>query len=89
MFETLEWEAPPTAILQLTLNRTSWRSSHATSIFADIRNYPPAQYAGLLVLELPDDAMATFVLRVIESFISQKELVEALPGRLAKGRSLR
>ena len=50
---------------------------------ADIRNYPLAKYAGPLVLELPDDAMATFVLRVIESFISQKELVEALPGRLA------
>ena len=51
--------------------------------FADIRNYPPAQYAGLLVLELPDDAVATFVLRVMESFVSQKELVEALSGRLA------
>ncbi len=51
--------------------------------FANIRNYPPAQYPGLLVLELPDDAMATFVLRVIGSFVSQKELVEALSGRLA------
>ena len=51
--------------------------------FANIRNYPPPQYAGLLVLELPDDATATFVLRVIESFVSQKELVEALSGRLA------
>src|SRR5258708_38671128 len=51
--------------------------------FADIRNYPHAQYAGLLVLELPDDAVATFVLRVMESFVSQKELVEALSGRLA------
>jgi predicted nuclease of predicted toxin-antitoxin system len=51
--------------------------------FADIRNYPPAQYAGLLVLELPDDATATSLLRVIESFVSQKELVEALSVRLA------
>ncbi|MGA8656691.1 MAG: DUF5615 family PIN-like protein [Chthoniobacterales bacterium] len=51
--------------------------------FANIRNYPPAQYAGLLVLALPDDAVATFVLRVMESFVSQKELVEGLSGRLA------
>ena len=51
--------------------------------FADIRNYPPRQYAGLLVLELPEDAVATFVLHVIESFITNKELVEALPARLA------
>jgi predicted nuclease of predicted toxin-antitoxin system len=29
--------------------------------FADIRNYPPRQYAGLLVLELSEDAVATFV----------------------------
>ena len=26
--------------------------------FADIRNYPPADYAGILVLQLPDDAVA-------------------------------
>ena len=51
--------------------------------FANIRNYPPAQYAGLLVLGLPEDAVAKFVLRVMESFVSQKKLVEALPGRLA------
>ena len=51
--------------------------------FADIRNYPPSRYTGLLVLGLPDDAVATFVLRVVESFIGSKELVEALPGRLA------
>jgi predicted nuclease of predicted toxin-antitoxin system len=26
--------------------------------FADIRNYPPSQYAGVLVLALPEDAGA-------------------------------
>jgi predicted nuclease of predicted toxin-antitoxin system len=51
--------------------------------FADVRNYPPAQYAGILVLELPEDAVATFVLRVLESFVANNELVQALPGRLA------
>ena len=51
--------------------------------FADIRNYPPSQYAGLLVLALPEDAVATFVVRVLESFLANKELIEALPGHLA------
>ena len=51
--------------------------------FADIRNYPPSLYAGLLVLALPEDAVATFVVRVLESFLANKELIEALPGRLA------
>ncbi len=46
--------------------------------FADIRNYPPSQYAGLLVLALPEDAVATFVVRVLESFLANKELIEAL-----------
>jgi predicted nuclease of predicted toxin-antitoxin system len=51
--------------------------------FADIRNYPPSQYAGLLVLALPEDAVATSVVQVLESFLANKELIEALPGRLA------
>ena len=51
--------------------------------FADIRNYPPADYASILVLELPDDATATIILKVIESFLGQRALVERLPGRLA------
>ena len=51
--------------------------------FADIRNYPPADYAGIVVLELPDDAVATAILKVLESFVSKDELLARLPGRLA------
>lgn len=51
--------------------------------FADIRNYSPGEYAGILVLELPEDAVAKSVLRVIEFFVANKELLELLPGRLA------
>ena len=51
--------------------------------FADVRNYPPSQYAGLLVLALPEDAVASSVARVLESFLANKELIEALSGRLA------
>ncbi len=51
--------------------------------FADIRNYPPQDYAGIIVLELPDDAMATQVNQALESFASRADLLARLPGRLA------
>jgi hypothetical protein len=41
------------------------------------------RYARLLVLELSEDTAAAFVLRAMESFVSQRELVEALSGCLA------
>jgi predicted nuclease of predicted toxin-antitoxin system len=51
--------------------------------FADIRNYPPADYAGLVVLNLPEDAVAAVVLNALEALLSQPALVNQLPGRLA------
>ncbi len=51
--------------------------------FADIRNYPPKDYAGLIVLELSDDAIATQVNRALQSFVSRPELLARLAGRLA------
>ena len=51
--------------------------------FGDIRNYPPADYAGIIVLDLPDEAVAGDVLRMLESFLSRKELLDRLTGRLA------
>ncbi|MCS7336894.1 MAG: DUF5615 family PIN-like protein [Verrucomicrobiae bacterium] len=51
--------------------------------FADVRNYPPEAYPGLVVLELPRNASATFILRLLENFLRQSDIVERLPGRLA------
>ena len=51
--------------------------------FADIRNYPPAEYAGMIVLELPDDAVAAQVNRALESFVRNAGLLARLTGRLA------
>jgi hypothetical protein len=39
--------------------------------FADIRNYPPADYQGLVVLELPDDAVATEIVTLLESCVTR------------------
>ncbi len=51
--------------------------------FADIRNYPPQDYGGLVVLELPRDATATFILKLIESLLQPPNVLVRLPGRLA------
>ncbi len=51
--------------------------------FSDVRNYQPAEYAGIIVLELPDDVIAATVVKVLESFLSQPELLAQVPGRLA------
>jgi len=51
--------------------------------FADIRNYPPKDYAGIIVLELPDDAIAVQVTESLRMFLIRPELLVRLPGRLA------
>ncbi len=51
--------------------------------FADIRNYPPVDYPGIVVLVLPRHATATFILALVEGLFQQGDVVERLPGRLA------
>ena len=51
--------------------------------FADIRNYPPPQYHGIVVLVIPPTATAVYINSLLESFFAQKTLVEQLPGKLA------
>ncbi len=51
--------------------------------FADVRNYPPEQYSGLIVLELPDDARAEFICAVVRDLLQATPVLALLPGRLA------
>ena len=51
--------------------------------FADMRRYPPAEHAGLLVLRVREDVVAAEILRVLENFLRQTELPVQLGGRLA------
>lgn len=39
--------------------------------FADIRNYPPADYAGIIVLQLPDDATAERVVSCLKHLLAE------------------
>jgi predicted nuclease of predicted toxin-antitoxin system len=64
------------------------RSDHSVLItrdfdFADIRNYPPADYSGIVVLDLPNQSTAAQVVRALEAFVSNTEWLALLPGRLA------
>jgi predicted nuclease of predicted toxin-antitoxin system len=51
--------------------------------FSDIRNYPPEQYFGVVVFELPPTATAPVILNLIEALLRQPDVLANLPGRLA------
>lgn len=50
--------------------------------FSDIRAYPPAEYAGLVVLRIGDEATAVEINALLASFMNEPELLAHLPGRL-------
>ena len=51
--------------------------------FADIRRYPPDQYAGIAVLRLSDTAVAGAIAEALRRFLSEPVFMASLPGRLA------
>jgi predicted nuclease of predicted toxin-antitoxin system len=51
--------------------------------FGDIRNYPPVDYAGIPVVDLPNDAHVNVILQIVEDFVRQLDLLQRLPGSLA------
>jgi predicted nuclease of predicted toxin-antitoxin system len=51
--------------------------------FADVRNYPPDQYAGIVVIDLPCTATAPTVVNLVDDFLRQQQTLKDLPGRLA------
>ena len=51
--------------------------------FADIRQYPPEHYSGIVVLRVADDAIAPHIVSVAGRFLREQDFVSQLPGRLA------
>lgn len=51
--------------------------------FADVRNYPPANYPGIVVLSVPKNATSAYICQLIESFLQQNSILPQLPNRLA------
>jgi len=50
--------------------------------FADVRNYPPEKYDGIMVVNFPNQTSAAIVVTAIESIFAQSALLEKLPGTL-------
>ena len=50
--------------------------------FADIRNYPPHEFNGIIVMRMPDDAVAQTIVNLLERFLKETELAAQLPGHL-------
>jgi hypothetical protein len=50
--------------------------------FADVRNYPPQDYAGIVVFEIPSWATAPFILALVRSFFEQLPTLGDISGKL-------
>src|SRR6266446_8741044 len=50
--------------------------------FADVRIYPPAQYAGIVIIRAPKNAKRDLVLRMGDGFLTQLPALMPLTGRL-------
>lgn len=51
--------------------------------FSDVRNYPPGEYFGLVILHIPGKATASLIRNLLEGLLRQSKLISQLPGRLA------
>lgn len=51
--------------------------------FSDIRNYPPEQYAGIVVLNIPAKTTSLYINQLLATFLAQTELLPQIPGKLA------
>ena len=51
--------------------------------FSDMRRYPPADYAGIVVLVIPPTVTSLYITQLLETFLQQRDVVEQLPGKLA------
>lgn len=51
--------------------------------FADVRQYPPKQYGGIVVLRVPEHFTAAEIVVVLDRFLAEPRFVDNLKGRLA------
>jgi predicted nuclease of predicted toxin-antitoxin system len=51
--------------------------------FSDIRRYPPADYAGIVVLVIPPMVTSLYITQLLAMFLQQRDVIEQLPGKLA------
>lgn len=92
LFGRYNHSAEHVRVLGLGMATDSQVASHARSTgavlvtrdmdFSDVRRYPPADYPGIIVIRLSEDAVAQDILDLLERFLKQTNLVIQLPGHL-------
>ncbi|HKB90471.1 MAG TPA: DUF5615 family PIN-like protein [Opitutaceae bacterium] len=50
--------------------------------FADIRNYPPPDYFGIVVVSVPGDATAKFIIGLFKSFFQEDPVIKEVSQKL-------
>ena len=50
--------------------------------FADIREFPPRNYAGIVVLTVPRNALPAYIARVAKEFLDKLPALEPINGKL-------
>ena len=51
--------------------------------FSDIRNYPPSEYPGIIVLTLHRTATSRYINQLLEGFMKQDKIIAQLQSKLA------
>ena len=51
--------------------------------FGNVRNYPPEEYTGIVVLHLPRTATAQYINQLLDRFLESSEVLAQLEGKLA------
>lgn len=51
--------------------------------FGNVKDYPPEQYWGIIVIRAPEHAGRDYVLTMVGQLLNQGPLVDGLPGHLA------
>jgi|GEM_PF-462937 len=55
--------------------------------FSDIRNYPPADYPGIVVFDAPQHAAAPYICALLEAFLQRPDIEMEIRHRLASVRA--
>ena len=50
--------------------------------FGNVLNYPPADFQGIVLIRPPSGAKIAVILRLVDQFLQEEELIKHLVGRL-------
>src|SRR5437899_8233 len=60
-----------------------WIVLTADQDFGNVLDYPPEKYHGIAVVQPPPQANRAVILKLVEQFLQNNDIIDELPGRLA------